>query len=177
MAGNRGLQGPDGTGLRVLVVDDRAVVRRALEMALEGTGLEVVGQADRSTARAAVDDLRPDVVVGDPALLGAPDRPGRPEGTARMPAPEGPEDAGRGRRETAGHRLTRREIEILQVLSEGVNARDMAQRLFVSPKTVTNHLTTIYAKLGVKGRAQAIVRSAQMGLIQIHEVDIPDKEG
>ena len=54
--------------------------------------------------------------------------------------------------------LTRREQALLALLAEGIDNAQIAARLAISEKTVRNHLTSIYAKLGVATRAQAIVR-------------------
>jgi DNA-binding NarL/FixJ family response regulator len=56
-------------------------------------------------------------------------------------------------------RLTSRELEILRLLAKGMRPNDIAQQLYVSIKTVKNHLTSIYAKLGVKTGAQAVVEA------------------
>ena len=53
--------------------------------------------------------------------------------------------------------LTAREHAVLQVLALGLETTGMAQRLCMSEKTVRNHLSTIYAKLGVSGRVQAVL--------------------
>jgi DNA-binding CsgD family transcriptional regulator/tetratricopeptide (TPR) repeat protein len=55
------------------------------------------------------------------------------------------------------HGLTRREAEILTLLSEGLRNSAIARRLFVSTKTVDHHVSAILAKLGVPSRAEAIV--------------------
>ena len=52
--------------------------------------------------------------------------------------------------------LTRREAEILALLSEGLRNSTIAKRLFVSTKTVEHHVSAILAKLGVPSRAEAI---------------------
>ncbi len=52
--------------------------------------------------------------------------------------------------------LTRREAEILALLSEGMRNSAIAKRLFVSPKTVDHHVSAILMKLGVTSRAQAV---------------------
>lgn len=54
--------------------------------------------------------------------------------------------------------LSRREREILQLLCTGLGNADIGRRLFISEKTVRNHLSSLYRKLGVTSRAQAIVR-------------------
>ena len=53
--------------------------------------------------------------------------------------------------------LTPREREILALVASGANNQDIASKLFISEKTVRNHLTAIFDKLGVNSRAQAIV--------------------
>jgi DNA-binding NarL/FixJ family response regulator len=52
--------------------------------------------------------------------------------------------------------LTRREAEILALLSEGLRNAAIARRLFVSTKTVDHHVSAILAKLGVPSRAEAV---------------------
>ena len=49
--------------------------------------------------------------------------------------------------------LTRREHEVALLAADGLTSRDIGERLFLSVRTVDNHLQSIYAKLGVSGRA------------------------
>ena len=64
-----------------------------------------------------------------------------------------------GERPTPGETdLTPRERAILKLLGEGLANADIGRRLFISEKTVRNHLSQVYRKLGVHTRAQAIVR-------------------
>ena len=51
--------------------------------------------------------------------------------------------------------LSRRETEVLRLLAEGVSNREIARRLFISPKTAEHHVGRVYAKLGVSTRAEA----------------------
>jgi DNA-binding NarL/FixJ family response regulator len=60
--------------------------------------------------------------------------------------------------------LTERELEILHLISQGLNNPEIAQKLVLSPKTVRNHITNIFSKLQVANRAQAIVRAREAGL-------------
>ncbi|WP_210505842.1 response regulator transcription factor [Naasia sp. SYSU D00057] len=60
--------------------------------------------------------------------------------------------------------LTAREREILDLLADGRSNAEIASALFLSLKTVKNHLTSIFAKLQVADRAQAAVRARQAGL-------------
>jgi DNA-binding response OmpR family regulator len=61
-------------------------------------------------------------------------------------------------------RLTRREREVLSFISAGLDVRDIAARMHVSPKTVGTHIENIYRKLGVHTRAQALARAYDHGV-------------
>ena len=60
--------------------------------------------------------------------------------------------------------LTEREREILGFIAKGHSNATIAARLFVSPHTVRNHITHIFAKLQVRDRAQAMLRAREAGL-------------
>jgi DNA-binding NarL/FixJ family response regulator len=60
--------------------------------------------------------------------------------------------------------LTSREVEILDLIAQGHSNAKIAARLFVSPKTVANHLSHIFTKLQVADRAHAIIRARDAGL-------------
>ena len=62
-------------------------------------------------------------------------------------------------------RLTARELEVLQRLAEGRSNQEIAELLVVSEKTVKSHLTSIYRKLNVRDRSQAIVTALQENLV------------
>jgi len=199
--------------IRVLVVDDNAVIRSGIRSLLEvAEGIDVVGEA--ATGKGAVElaaSLAPDVVLCDvrmPVMDGV-------EAVGRMAphtkvlmltyaeeehlvtgairagaagylvhgrfAPEeleravkevhhgasvlspavvtmvfdalrrGPDEAHEG-----PHSLTEREREIANLLAQGRANKEIAQELFISEKTVKNHINHVYAKLGVATRAEAI---------------------
>lgn len=71
------------------------------------------------------------------------------------------------RRREAEVKLTLREREVLIVAAEGLTARQMADRLGVSERTVTTHLVRIYRKLGVGSRLAAIRSAARSGLVSV----------
>jgi DNA-binding NarL/FixJ family response regulator len=50
--------------------------------------------------------------------------------------------------------LTTRERQVAELAAEGVKSRDIADRLYLSPRTVENHLQRVYAKLGVNSRTE-----------------------
>lgn len=60
--------------------------------------------------------------------------------------------------------LTEREREILDLLAAGHRTAAIAKRLYLSPKTVSNHLTSVFTKLEVADRAEAIIRAREGGL-------------
>jgi DNA-binding NarL/FixJ family response regulator len=64
-------------------------------------------------------------------------------------------------------RLSPREHEILQLLAEGLGDEEIAERLFVSPKTVRNQMVSILNKLGVDSRLQALVAAVRYGIVTI----------
>lgn len=60
--------------------------------------------------------------------------------------------------------LTDREREILDLIAAGHGNADIADRLFLSPKTIRNNISSIFSKLQVANRAQAIIRAREAGL-------------
>lgn len=61
--------------------------------------------------------------------------------------------------------LTHREREVLKLLASGVSSTDdLAAELYISNKTVKNHLASIYEKLAITDRAQAVVEAIRLGL-------------
>ena len=60
--------------------------------------------------------------------------------------------------------LTDRERAVLELLTQGRRTAAIAAELYLSPKTVSNHLTAIFTKLEVAGRAEAIVRAREGGI-------------
>ncbi|MEQ6375734.1 LuxR C-terminal-related transcriptional regulator [Bacillaceae bacterium S4-13-58] len=59
--------------------------------------------------------------------------------------------------------LTKREKEVFELLVQDKTTKDIAQELFISEKTVRNHISNAIQKLGVKGRSQAVVELLRMG--------------
>lgn len=64
--------------------------------------------------------------------------------------------------------LTRREMEVLYLLSTGILASTIASRMLISDRTVHRHLANIYAKLGTHDRLSTVMRAQAMGLLAAH---------
>lgn len=63
--------------------------------------------------------------------------------------------------------LTQREEEVLRLIAEGSSTPEVAQKLFISTKTVRHHLSSIYGKLESRDRTQAVLRAVRMGIIRL----------
>ncbi len=75
------------------------------------------------------------------------------------------EHYGEARLDPGAASLTVREKEILQLLAAGVSATDeLADRLYISQKTVKNHLASIFQKLAVSDRTQAAIEAIRLGI-------------
>ncbi len=62
--------------------------------------------------------------------------------------------------------LTGRQIEVLELLREGSQNKEIADRLFISPKTVDHHISAILAKLEVSSRAKAVAEAHKLGILK-----------
>lgn len=128
------------TALRDRARDEEALRAGARGLVLKDAAPEVLLQAIRSVAAGAL--------WFDPRVLASPQRAGRPA------AAEVPE-------------LTPRELEIVTLVSEGLRNEEVGRRLGISEKTVRNHLTAIFQKLGVSGRLELVVYAYERGLARI----------
>ncbi|WP_245605747.1 helix-turn-helix transcriptional regulator, partial [Promicromonospora kroppenstedtii] len=63
--------------------------------------------------------------------------------------------------------LTEREEEVLGLVAQGLSNRQIGERLFISTKTVSVHVSNLLAKLGASGRAEAVSLAHQRGLLEV----------
>ena len=63
--------------------------------------------------------------------------------------------------------LSPREEEVLQLIADGASTTEVADGLYISAKTVKNHLASIYEKLEARDRTQAVLRAVRMGIIRL----------
>lgn len=65
----------------------------------------------------------------------------------------------------SAHGLSVREMEVLQLMSQGLSNNEIAEKLFLSPNTIKTHSSRLYEKLGVKRRTQAVEKARHLLLI------------
>lgn len=63
--------------------------------------------------------------------------------------------------------ITKREEEVLQLIADGCSTPEVAQQLYISQKTVKNHLASIYQKLDARDRTQAVLQAVRMGIVHL----------
>lgn len=63
--------------------------------------------------------------------------------------------------------LTKREREVFEILVQDKTTKEIAAQLYISEKTVRNHISNVIQKLGVKGRSQAVIELIRMGELKL----------
>lgn len=137
-----------------------------LVMTVSAGEADVIEALEAGAAGYLLKDSEPDEIVRavDAAMSG--DAPLSPRiarlvvQRARMMSGGGAQAATR-----AAEELTDREREVLRLLADGLDNREIAQTLFLSPTTVKRHVSSIVTKLGVSNRMQAAIRAVRAGLI------------
>ena len=82
-----------------------------------------------------------------------------PQGTASRERPSGKRPVNPGG-------LTRREVDVLRLAAKGLTTREIADRLYISPKTADHHIQHIYGKINVSTRAAAALWAMQHTVVQ-----------
>jgi len=145
----------DGSGYRAVTASFLPVPAQILAAAdAYHTKMEPRPYRDASTGDAAAESLRRDAQLGkfDPEVVDAV----LVAGGHRQLSKRGERPAG----------LSQREVEVLGLVIRGLSNRQMAEVLFVSPKTVDHHIQHIYDKIGVSTRVGATLFALRHGLIE-----------
>lgn len=85
------------------------------------------------------------------------------EVTVEVPAATGPFTPDDRKRDELG--ITPRELEMLQLIAEGLSNKEIAERSFISENTVKTHSSRLFDKLGARRRVQAVQRGRELRLI------------
>lgn len=130
---------PEIAVLVLTTYDDDRSIADALSAGARGYLTKDAGRDDIAAALRAVvrGQTTLDPAVSGRVLAGLP---------SEQPSTEKPDLAG----------LTRREREVLTMIGQGLNNHEIAERLFVSTATVKTHINNLFAKLGLRDRAQAV---------------------
>jgi len=149
----------DGTGYRGVAASSQPLAARILAAAdAYRTKLEARPHRAARTPEAAAEEVRRQVERGwldgeaTRALL---------DGAGHVPSP---------RRQEPPAGLSEREVEVLRLIARGLSNREMADILFISPKTVGHHVQHIYDKLGISTRVGATLFALQHGVIDEHSL-------
>ena len=139
--------------MRALLVGP-ASARDRLRWDLEARSIEIVGEFD-TMAEARRSGLDTDIVVSAPDIR----------------------DSGSGIRDSTEHRngtdsvveeaLTHRELEVLELVAEGLPNKGIAERLRISDQTVKFHIASIMGKLGASNRVETVRRAVRRGLLSL----------
>ena len=114
------------------------------------------GSSDEASQRRALDEL---LALGATATAAVVARDLRGRGATNLP--RGPRPA---TRENPAQ-LTARELEVLVLIADGLRNREIAERLFVTPKTVSHHVSAILAKLGAATRGEAVAQARRLRML------------
>ena len=109
-------------------------------------GLKLTGRPERIVVKEVTVEVPVEVQVDVPVSSGGPFIPNEK------------------RREDLG--ITTRELEVLELIAQGLSNREIAEKLFVSENTVKTHSSRVFDKLGAKRRTQAVQLGKEFGLLR-----------
>ncbi|MBI2188092.1 MAG: response regulator transcription factor [Acidobacteria bacterium] len=135
--------------MKVLLVGPSAA-RTRMRAALNGS-MQIVGEFPTLDAARAAHVDAGGILLADPADAGR----------RREPSLDEEDD------DVAPEPLTSREVDVLELLAEGLPNKAIAERLGISDQTVKFHVASIAAKLGAANRTDAVRRAARRGLITL----------
>ncbi len=136
----------------LLITDDPGALQLVSGLPVRGWGV-LPSDASAEELAAAVRAVHEGLVVGAPPVM-------EPLLTRRLATEV-------GERGEAVESLTEREVEVLEVLAQGLSNKQIAVTLNISEHTVKFHVSSIYGKLGATNRAEAVRLGARRGLITL----------
>jgi DNA-binding NarL/FixJ family response regulator len=137
------------------MLSDESAVSSALAAGAVGYLVKDSTTAEIIDALGEVVDAAPGDLVLSPSAT--PVSPSEEEGPTALPATSGETPA----------LISKREEEVLRLIATGASISEVGRRLYISAKTVKNHLSSIYQKLDCHDRAQAVLKAVRMGLIRL----------
>jgi len=135
--------------------------RDRLRRDLEARSIEIVGEFD-TMADVHRSSLETDIVISTPAPR---DSEVRLEPDTTLPADRAFERQPADR--VFEEALTHRELEVLELLAEGLPNKGIAERLGISDQTVKFHIASIMGKLGASNRVETVRRAVRRGLLSL----------
>ncbi|HTT87820.1 MAG TPA: response regulator transcription factor [Acidimicrobiales bacterium] len=137
------------------MLSDESAVSSALAAGAVGYLVKDSTTAEIIEALGEVVEAAPGARVLSPSAT--PVSPPEGLGVAPVPAPSSGDQA----------LISKREEEVLRLVATGASISEVGRRLYISSKTVKNHLSSIYQKLDCHDRAQAVLKAVRMGLIRL----------
>lgn len=145
---------PDAHILVLTTFDDDSYVQHAIQWGAEGYLLKNMPPAELAHAIRAVHS---GMIMMSPEI-------------AKKLVGETGRQTTRADREPAllesGEQLSKRELEVLQMMAEGMGNRQISEKLFIAEQTVRNHVSMIYSKLDAHDRYNAVTKATELGLVK-----------
>ena len=138
---------------RTLILTDRLSEEWAGELLSSRAAGAIARSARPAEIIAAIESVAAGLIVFSPALLAGTE-------PQRVPARKPPSGE-------LHDPLTPREVDVLRMLSDGLSNKEVARRLHISEHTVKYHLSSVFGKLGVSSRTEAVMVGIQRGIILI----------
>ena len=148
---------PDLTTVVLSGNEDRSAIDAAFD---RGAAAYVLKSSDPETITTAIQQaFKPSLYLAQPRRIAA--------GAELAPNGGANDRGGKGNGAELLQKLTRRELEILQLVSGGRSNRQVAQILWVADQTVKFHLANVYRKLGVRSRFEAAKWARENGILDV----------
>ena len=138
---------------RTLILTDRLSEEWAGELLSSRAAGAIARSARPTEIIAAIESVAAGLIVFSPGLLAGTE-------PQRVPARKPPSGE-------LHDPLTPREVDVLRMLSDGLSNKEVARRLHISEHTVKYHLSSVFGKLGVSSRTEAVMVGIQRGIILI----------